>query len=78
MDVIFPTDIQIAGFNNISSSFYTQPSLTTINVHEELMSQLAFETLVSNFNHKSILRIKQIVPTELKIRKSTNLVYEPE
>lgn len=68
-----PGDVQITGFNNITSSAYTQPSLTTINVHEELMVELAVNELIENFSKTEILAVRQFVPTELILRNSTLL-----
>lgn len=70
-EYIVPDDIQINGFNNIASSLYTQPPLTTIDVNEELMAEISLNTLITNFTTKNYNAIIQIVPTEIIYRSST-------
>jgi len=66
-----PEDISIVGFNDIPTSKYTSPPLTTICVHKEFMGETAVELLLERIQKHRHIAKKVIVPTELKIREST-------
>ena len=65
-----PKDISIVGFNDIPTSKYTVPPLTSIRVHKEFMGETAVELLLERIVKKRTISKKVIVPTALQIRES--------
>jgi LacI family repressor for deo operon, udp, cdd, tsx, nupC, and nupG len=66
-----PEDISITGFDNINSSLYSDPSLTTISQPAEKMGQLAMEMLINIIEGNKLTQTEYVLPTEFIIRKST-------
>lgn len=75
-NIKIPEDVQISGFNNVPSSLYTSPALTTINVDEELMAAVTINTLIENFKTKNYFAIVQVTPTNLVLRESTKFTQK--
>ncbi len=65
-----PTDLAIAGFDNIPFSRDLDPPLTTVQVPKELMGELAARRLIERINHPEWPPIIQTVPTALVARSS--------
>ncbi|HHU71207.1 MAG TPA: LacI family transcriptional regulator [Clostridiales bacterium] len=67
-DINVPNDISIIGFNNITSTQFMTPPLTTVNIPMGFMADCAIETLRQTIENKSILPRKIIVPCNLVVR----------
>lgn len=65
-----PKDVSIIGFNDIPTSKYTVPPLTSIRVHKEFMGETAVELLLERIIRKREIAKKVVVPTELQLRES--------
>lgn len=65
-----PKDVSIIGFNDIPTSKYTVPPLTSIRVHKEFMGETAVELLLERIIRKRKIAKKVVVPTELQLRES--------
>lgn len=65
-----PQDISVISFNDIPSSRYLVPSLTTSKVYTEYMGEAAVDLLIENLNNKRKYRKKVVIDTILKVRKS--------
>jgi DNA-binding LacI/PurR family transcriptional regulator len=65
-----PQDIAVTGFDNIPDAEFTYPPLTTVNVHKELMGELAAERMVRRIENPNEIPLHIIVPTELVVRES--------
>jgi LacI family transcriptional regulator len=73
-----PSDIAIAGFDNIALSSLVSPQLTTVNIPVEKISHEAINQLVRKIqNHRSRNR-DIVIETELIIRQSTEMVMKDE
>lgn len=69
-DLNVPKDVKIIGFNDIPTSSYTIPPLSTLRVHKEFMGMTAVELLLERIESLRLVAKKVVVPTELVIRKS--------
>ncbi|HAZ37464.1 MAG TPA: LacI family transcriptional regulator [Clostridiaceae bacterium] len=65
-----PNDISIIGFNDLPTSKYLVPSLTTIRVHLNFMAATAIELLQERIYKGRVIPKKVLIPSELVIRKS--------
>jgi len=65
-----PDDISIIGFNNLPSTQYMTPPLTTIEIPLGFMADCAIETLRQTIENESILPRKIVVPCKLVIRET--------
>ena len=65
-----PEDISVISFNDIPSSRYLIPSLTTSKVYTDYMGEAAVDLLMENLNCERMYRKKVVIDTVLKIRKS--------
>ncbi len=65
-----PEDIGIIGFDNISSSLYETPPLTTVNVPKEYMGKIAADRMITLLNDRDAQSIKITINTQLIKRKS--------
>ncbi|MDD3925269.1 MAG: GntR family transcriptional regulator [bacterium] len=68
-----PEDISVIGFDDIGSSAYLRPALTTIHQPVYEVGKLAAEKLVEIILHGSLERIQITLDTELVVRKSCAL-----
>lgn len=66
-----PKDINVVAFNDIPTSKYTVPPLTTVRVHKEFMGETAVELLLERIVKKREIPKKVIIPTALQVREST-------
>jgi LacI family transcriptional regulator len=67
-----PEDIAVAGFDDISSARYANPSLTTVHVPVHDLGRRAGERLIEHIQSNRPLAAQQFqLPLELKVRTST-------
>lgn len=72
-----PQDIAVTGFDNIPDANFTFPPLTTVNVHKELLGELAAERIVRRIKNRDEIYLHIYVPTSLVVRQSCkNLIAE--
>ncbi|KON83608.1 LacI family transcriptional regulator [Rossellomorea marisflavi] len=65
-----PEQVSIVGFNDIATSKFLQPSLTTVKVYTEFMGESAVELLLDQIQSKRELAKKVVVPNHLVKRES--------
>jgi len=65
-----PNDISIVGFNDIPTSKYLVPSLSTVKVYTEFMGVTSVQMLLERINEGRQIPKKVIIPSELTIRES--------
>lgn len=68
--LVVPNDVAIASIDNIRSSQYSTPSITTINVPKADLSRLAVNTLVGKIQNPDQIPTKLTLPFDLIIRES--------
>lgn len=66
-----PGEISIVGFNNIPTTKYTVPQLTTVHVFKEFMGETAVDMLMERLLERREISKKVIIPTTLIEREST-------
>lgn len=66
-----PKDVSVVGFNDIPTSEFVQPPLTTVKVYTEFMGETAVELLVERLTTKRHLSKKVVIPTQLIVRESS-------
>lgn len=66
-----PSDVAVAGFDDIEMSSLMQPSLTTLHVFKEELGRQAVETLVGMIRNGDTMRVTKLLPVELKVRESS-------
>lgn len=69
-DLRVPEDIAVTGFDNITESAFTAPSLTTVHVHKQLIGALAAERIVRRIENAAEVPLFIQTPVELVIRRS--------
>jgi LacI family transcriptional regulator len=69
-----PNDLSIIGFNDLPTSKYLIPPLTSIRVHLNFMAVTAIELLKERIDKGRTIAKKVLVPSELVIRKSCRKV----
>lgn len=65
-----PKDVAIIGFNDIPTSKYTNPPLSTIKVYKEFMGETAVEMMMERIIKGRTISKKVVVPTVLVKRES--------
>jgi LacI family transcriptional regulator len=65
-----PQDVSIVSFNDISTSKYLIPPLSTVRVHTEFMGATAVGLLLERIKDEREIPKKVVIPTELIIRES--------
>lgn len=65
-----PEDISIVGFNDIATSKYLVPPLTTVKVYTEFMGTTAVALLLERITEGRSISKKVVIPFELIIRES--------
>ncbi len=68
--IAVPDQVSIIGFNDIPTSKYTVPPLSSVRVHKEFMGETAVELLLERIQKGRTISKKIVVPTELIIRES--------
>ncbi|MFV0289184.1 MAG: LacI family DNA-binding transcriptional regulator [Mycoplasmatales bacterium] len=71
MDLKVGEDLKIIGINDIPMSKYMVPSLTTVKIYQKEMGKEAVKLLKRRLAGDEGIKIKIIIPTKLKVRKST-------
>ena len=66
-----PDDISLIGYNDIPTSNYTVPPLSTLRVHKEFMGETALNLMMERIVDHRVIAKKVVVPTELVIRLTT-------
>ena len=64
-----PKDISLIGYNDITSTEYVNPPLTTVKVYTEVMGETAVTMLLECLGERGV-PLKVITPTSLIIRNS--------
>lgn len=65
-----PNDIQVIGCNDIPTSQYTSPALSTIKIYTELMGQTGIKLLLERIAGERTESLKVIVPHRIILRES--------
>lgn len=65
-----PHDLSVISFNDTALSALTDPPLTSVSTHVELMSSAAVELLIRRCTGIDTLPLKVVVPTTLTVRES--------
>lgn len=68
--LVIPDDVSIFGCNDIPTSQYISPSLSTVRIYTEFMGQIAIKLLLEQINGTRPYFIRVTVPHELVIRES--------
>lgn len=66
-----PDVVKLVGFNDIPTSNYTNPPLSTLRVHKEFMGETALNLLLERLQDQRFIPKKVVVPTELVVRDSS-------
>jgi len=66
-----PTDVKLIGFDNISLTELTEPTLSTIAQPTNVMSEQATNTLFKMINGETVEELHRSIPVELIEREST-------
>lgn len=69
-NINIPNDVSIVSFNDIPTSKYLVPSLSTVKVYTEFMGATAVQLLLERINDGREIPKKVIIPSELVIRDS--------
>lgn len=65
-----PKDIQLIGCNDIPTSQYTSPALSTVKIYTELMGQTGVKLLLERINGERSESLKVHVPHKIILRES--------
>ena len=65
-----PKDIQLIGCNDIPTSQYTFPTLSTVKIYTELMGQTGVKLLLERISGERTESLKVIVPHKIILRES--------
>ncbi|RCW55361.1 transcriptional regulator EbgR [Halanaerobium sp. ST460_2HS_T2] len=68
-----PEDISIISINDIPTSKFSIPPLTTVKIHTEFMGMMAVRTLKERIENKRALPITVNIPTEMVVRGSVKV-----
>lgn len=63
-------DLSIIGFDDIYTSQYLTPSLTTVKVYTDFMGETAVDVLVEQIKSKRDIHKKTLIPTKFMLRES--------
>ncbi|WP_105616241.1 LacI family DNA-binding transcriptional regulator [Vallitalea okinawensis] len=69
-DVKVPEDMSIVGFNDLPTSKYMNPPLTTVRIPIEEVAEAIIDTVINRIKSKRIVGRTVLVPTQLIIRDS--------
>jgi DNA-binding LacI/PurR family transcriptional regulator/DNA-binding CsgD family transcriptional regulator len=76
-DFRVPGQVAVTGFDNITESAFTVPSLTTVHVHKQLMGRLVAERAVARIENEDEIPLLIQTPTYLVIRQSCGSTDPP-
>lgn len=71
-----PEDLSIISINDIPTSKFSIPPLTTVKIHTEFMGMIAVRTLKERIENKRKLPIIVNIPTEMIVRSSVKLTNQ--
>jgi LacI family transcriptional regulator len=71
-----PKHISVFGCNDIPTSQYTSPALSTVKIYTESMGQLSIKLLLEQINGTRQFFIRVTIPHELVIRESVSEINE--
>lgn len=71
-----PQDISIVGCNDIPTSQYISPTLSTVRIYTEFMGQTAIKLLLEQINGTREIPIRVTVPHKLIIRESSSTLAQ--
>ena len=63
-------DISLIGFDDIYTSQFLTPSLTTVKVYTDFMGETAVDVLVEKIKSRREIHKKILIPTKLMLRES--------
>jgi LacI family transcriptional regulator len=66
-----PQQVKVVGFDNVSISEYSSPSITTINQDKTRLGEIAAQLLLDMIDGNSIDEKNIILPVELIKRETT-------
>lgn len=69
-----PEDIALASIDNIPMAAYTTPALTTVDVPQTDLGQLAVQTLINRAQQPDMPVASLVLPTRLIVRESSGLI----
>lgn len=69
-----PEQVSLVGFNDIATSKFLQPSLTTVKVYTEFMGESAVELLLEQIRSKRSIAKKVIIPHQFIKRESCSSI----
>lgn len=69
-----PDDVSLVGFNDIATSKFLQPALTTVKVHTEFMGEAAVELLLEQLQSERSIAKKVIIPHQFIKRESCDTI----
>ena len=65
-----PEDIALVGYDDIPEASYVSPALTTIQLPQKQLGQVAVETILTRLQGKDGFPLKKVLPTKLIVRQS--------
>lgn len=66
-----PGDFSMVGYDNIETSSFVVPGLTSVRVPTQKMAEAAVNQLIALIEKKTVVPLQSLLPTELVIRDST-------
>lgn len=69
-NLTIPDDIQLIGCNDIPTSQYTSPALSTVKIYTELMGETGVKLLLERVSGERTEALKVIVPHKIILRES--------
>jgi LacI family transcriptional regulator len=73
-DCSVPDDLAVVGYDDLEIARFTNPPLTTISQPKKAIGAQAINLLVDRISHKSLPPSRLVLPPELVIRRSTQLL----
>ena len=73
-----PVDLSVVGFDDIELASYTTPALTTVRQPKYQMGAIAALMLLEDMQQDDLIPQRQIIATELVVRKSSAPVSQTE
>jgi LacI family transcriptional regulator len=66
-----PDDVSLVGFDDIEGLKFVRPLLTTVRVDKEKVGEELAKLLFELLEHRELLPVKRMLPTELLVRESS-------
>lgn len=74
LGIEIPGDISVIGFNDLATSKYMIPPLTTMRVYMDYMGESGVDLLLEKIESEREITKKIVIPTKLKIRNSVKKI----